>query len=931
MTDAYAANLSVQSFTFIGNGSTPLGVLSQQSFSVKVTGLRGAEAVAAAVNISALTLPTGLTVTSDNHLTAPTLTFTATTSLTVTTLAAVGNMVTLPVVLDGGKVTLNRAISLQIAPTGIGVDELVTQYYLSTSDSTQTGGSWSATPAPYAAGHYYWKREKVDWTDGQTTYTDPVLDNALNSIGIGGRNLIIHTLNPDVSAAKNYPKLRGQTTNTAGRGTATAVEHGIRFDSTQARWPYIRFGNATVSNLDMLGLEAGETYTLSCDAKFKAFSGSPDSTADYVFGVFLYTLNEGASSSGFRACVPAYTYKASDRSDRGVTQTARVEATITIPATAKKIYIDLRAGKAGGSTNDSDHAIGDFVEAKNLKMEKGTRATDWTPAPEDFEAELTTLQESLEAQIDGKIETWSQDTDPSANWTAAEKEAHNGDLWFYTGTAAITVNGISVLPSCTYQYTYSNSVGTWARYDAQSTSLFDVANGKSTIYYGTTSGTYSGVKTGDYLVDSTDGCTYRWSGSAWVKETDYKSAVDEVENVIVIGGRNLATVNENDPDSMQTEYANGATAISNGYIVKANNSKDYLMLNSKRTASPFSTGDELYFEFIAHASQELTTQFEVYAYTSVPANISALHSVSDPIVIGTTDSKITGSVKLVTSDNSKQWETDAVSYFICLHTGTANKDVYVKKANVRRKYAGHLLVDGSITADKLSANAITAEMISGKDITGGTFRTTLGDSLYFQIENTVNGAEVDPYTPADPEQVYSKLQAQGLFNLIISNDTEVNRSKLVPCIFSAGAFYPRPSEFTGDKKYGWFADHFIYAERFYSEAGKLISLEETRAYRGMNASAIGVPGLSAVINDAVGIVVLRFETFSFLAGTGTDTAAYHLPTALYPVDNLDLVSTHNGVRFRITAEGYIQPYTAVPSSGNTAIRGSFTYIAFEGF
>lgn len=240
---------------------------------------------------------------------------------------------------------------------------------------------------------------------------------------------------------------------------------------------------------------------------------------------------------------------------------------------------------------------------------------------------------------------------------------------------------------------------------------------------------------------------------------------------------------------------------------------------------------------------------------------------------------------------------------------------------------------GAVTTDKLDANAITAAMISGKDITGGTFRTELGDSLYFEIDRLFNtdAVLVTPYTPADPEQVYSKLQAQGLFNLILNGDTEVNRSRLVPCIFSAGNRYPNPSEFSGAGKYGWFADKFIYADRHYSHNGKLLSKDDIReAIRGMSASDIGVSGLSAAINDITGVVVLRFESFSFAAGTDTDSTAYHLPAALYPVAPLDLVSTHNGVRFKITAEGHIQPYATTSTSGNTAIRGSFTYIAAFG-
>ena len=40
----------------------------------------------------------------------------------------------------------------------------------------------------------------------------------------------------------------------------------------------------------------------------------------------------------------------------------------------------------------------------------------------------------IEAQIDGKVETWFQTTDPSNVWTTAEKKKHVGDLWYNTET-----------------------------------------------------------------------------------------------------------------------------------------------------------------------------------------------------------------------------------------------------------------------------------------------------------------------------------------------------------------------------------------------------------------------------------------------------------------------------------------------------------------
>ena len=63
---------------------------------------------------------------------------------------------------------------------GVGITSITEQYYLSTSNTTRSGGSWVTTPPEYVSGRYYWTRSKVVWTDGTTTYTDPVLANGLN-------------------------------------------------------------------------------------------------------------------------------------------------------------------------------------------------------------------------------------------------------------------------------------------------------------------------------------------------------------------------------------------------------------------------------------------------------------------------------------------------------------------------------------------------------------------------------------------------------------------------------------------------------------------------------------------------------------------------------------------------------------------------------
>ena len=65
--------------------------------------------------------------------------------------------------------------------TGTGVSAVVEQYYLSNSDSAQTGGSWGTSQPAWQDGKYIWTRSAVTWTDGTTTYTSPVLAKAINS------------------------------------------------------------------------------------------------------------------------------------------------------------------------------------------------------------------------------------------------------------------------------------------------------------------------------------------------------------------------------------------------------------------------------------------------------------------------------------------------------------------------------------------------------------------------------------------------------------------------------------------------------------------------------------------------------------------------------------------------------------------------------
>lgn len=154
-----------------------------------------------------------------------------------------------------------------------------------------------------------------------------------------------------------------------------------------------------------------------------------------------------------------------------------------------------------------------------LKLERGNKATtDWTPAPEDLENEIANLGTTLQNQIDGKIQTYVQATNP-ATWSASERSAHNGDLWYYTGESDATYKNNTT-------YIYRASSDSWAAY-AVSPDLFDMVDGKSQVFTEQPSPPY---QEGDLWVQGANGDIYRcvtsrssgsYNSSDWDRASKY--------------------------------------------------------------------------------------------------------------------------------------------------------------------------------------------------------------------------------------------------------------------------------------------------------------------------------------------------------------------------------------------------------------------------
>ena len=105
----------------------------------------------------------------------------------------------------------------------------------------------------------------------------------------------------------------------------------------------------------------------------------------------------------------------------------------------KRIEIDF--GKVNFNNDEATpcliygfYAVGTYY-INSMMLEYATKSSDWSSAPEDINAAIAILGEDLQDQIDGKIESYNQTTNPADAWTTADiKTQHTGDIWYNDST-----------------------------------------------------------------------------------------------------------------------------------------------------------------------------------------------------------------------------------------------------------------------------------------------------------------------------------------------------------------------------------------------------------------------------------------------------------------------------------------------------------------
>lgn len=235
--------------------------------------------------------------------------------------------------------------------TGKGVASVTPEYYLSTSKTTQTGGSWSTTPPTWSSGKYLWVRQIVTYTDSSVSRTQPYCDTsweAVKEVQVGGRNLFLHTREYDGTRYTGWVSLHPTTSR--------AIAPYTYIDGFGVQ----RISKAWLDLSQEVPIETGTNYTLSAWIKW-----------ENEVGVLRFYAGEGTSGSPF-------IYQ--DVSDQvGADMFRRVSYTYNSgTSTLSTCRFEC--------TTDTPYLI------YGLKLEKGNKATDWTPAPEDVDHAIDNIQ-----------------------------------------------------------------------------------------------------------------------------------------------------------------------------------------------------------------------------------------------------------------------------------------------------------------------------------------------------------------------------------------------------------------------------------------------------------------------------------------------------------------------------------------------------------
>jgi hypothetical protein len=243
-------------------------------------------------------------------------------------------------------------------------------------------------------------------------------------------------------------------------------------------------------------------------------------------------------------------------------------------------YFDLINGDfeiAGGNIvyDTKDKAL----TLKNVTIEWSSTTKPTVTDVSGLEDYLEQL-ENLEDQLDGRAQTWYQNTDPSVDWkTDGDKSLHIGDLWHYTGETG-TVNGVKRTKNSEWIWKKVGNAYQWVSIEV-SDDVFDAIDGKAQVFTSTPTPPYY---VGDLWVQGSNGEIMRcmnerktgsYAASDWEKASKY------TDDAVANNAKSIAENAKAIGDTLVNGLGFEETEITGKYVISPVIAGGYLLIGDK--------------------------------------------------------------------------------------------------------------------------------------------------------------------------------------------------------------------------------------------------------------------------------------------------------------------------------------------------------------
>ena len=660
--------------------------------------------------------------------------------------------------------------------TGNGIKSTTITYQLCASRTTAPTGTWlPSPPATDIAKPYLWTRTVLTYTNGSTS-TSYSVSSTFDSLQVGGRNLILNS--------------KGDTKAGFFKYFTRVTDEYAEFTLKSKK----QYTSVTIKDGFSLGVRdyiVGEKYIWSYDIMYTAWNfPSGSNRAEFWMGQRYTNAPSGQTGTGAYRTVTKHNLPVVGSNGCKLNEWYHVTQVVTIPTQASANIGEQASIQFYNSSADVEASF--TARIKNVKLERGNIATDWTPAPEDLESRVTSAESSIsnnskEIKLKASQETvtalskdynaykkttteftqdidgWRMDWNKLISTDEAEVASHQDYITFQKGNILLGDSASNLklkLTKDSIQFKGTGDATVTPDSDATAwitgkTFHIDTGEIQSSLKFGnilmkpTSGGNLAigevaefgstvriGLSNGRNTKIDSNGLTIK-TGSATIAQLGYGTAKDEIGNDVQAP---FYAFGIRKPDSVV-----GAYSVAQGYNVAASASNSSAF-GSYTQASGGSSHAEGYYTIasnnMSHAEGNYTTA-KGYASHSEGNNTSAsghdAHSEGNHVSAGGDHSHAEGSYTNTVGDSSHAEGYYTIASGKYSHAGgdhtkaLSQAQTAIGSYNVADDSAKYLFIVGNGTEEDKRSNAFTVSRSGDVEAAGGLH--TKG-SEYLDMNNT---------------------------------------------------------------------------------------------------------------------------------------------------------------------------------------------------